>query len=155
MGRARPSQGRGSGFEARLPLSFGNSRMLRSTQPPRKLIGAIELNAGEVLLAEVHSAPPQSAPPPRWAWLSRQLANSGIDPDQPLVGLRRGALILGIAVLILAIWQVFSGAKGPIPPILAVTGFFAELALIALAGFCGLFAVAFAAIWIGRRLSLW
>jgi len=113
------------------------------------------LNAGEVLLAEVHSAPPQSAPPPRWAWLSRQLANSGIDPDQPLVGLRRGALILGIAVLILAIWQVFSGAKGPIPPILAVTGFFAELALIALAGFCGLFAVAFAAIWIGRRLSLW
>jgi hypothetical protein len=108
-----------------------------------------------VLLAEVHSAPPQSAPPPRWAWLSQQLANSGIDPDQPLVGPRRGALILGIAVVVLAAWQVFAGTKGPIQPILAVTGFFAELALIALAGFCALFAVAFGVIWIGRRLSLW
>jgi hypothetical protein len=106
-------------------------------------------------MAEVHSAPPQSAPPPRWAWLSRQLANSGIDPDQPLVGRRRGALILGIAVIILAIWQVFAGAKGPINAILAIAGFFAQLALIALAGFCALFAVAFAVIWIGRRMSLW
>ncbi len=55
----------------------------------------------------------------------------------------------------LAIWQVFAGAKGPIPPILAVSGFFAQLAVLALAGFCGLFAVAFGVIWLGRRLSLW
>ena len=106
-------------------------------------------------MAEVQSAPPQSAPPPRWAWMSRQLANSGIDPDQALIGPRRGALIGGIAVIVLAIWQVFTGSKGPIPAILAVAGFFAELAVIALGGFCALFAVAFAVIWAGRRLSLW
>jgi len=121
----------------------------------RKETGPRGLEFLEVLSAEVHSAPPQSAPPPRWAWLSRQLANSGIDPDQPLVGPRRGAFIVGIAVVVIAVWQVFAGAKGPISAILAVVGFFAELAVIAIAGFCGLFALAFAVIWVGRRFSLW
>ncbi len=106
-------------------------------------------------MAEVHSAPPQSAPPPRWAWLSRQLANSGIDPDQPLGGRRLGAFIVGVAVIVLAVWQAFAGPKGPISAILALSGFFAELALIAFGGFCALFALAFCVIWIGRRFSLW
>lgn len=97
----------------------------------------------------------QSAPPPRWAWMSQQLARSGIDPDVPITGPRRGALIVGIAVIILAIWQVFAGAKGPINAILSVVGFFAQLAVIAIAGFCALFAIAVCVIWLGRRLALW
>jgi hypothetical protein len=96
----------------------------------------------------------QSAPPPRWAWMSQQLARSGIDPDV-ITGRRRGALIVGIAVIVLAVWQVFAGVKGPINAILAVTGFFSELALIAIGGFCALFAIAMAVIWVGRRLSIW
>ena len=87
--------------------------------------------------------------------MSQQLARSGIDPDTGLSGPRRGALIIGIAVIVLTIWQAFAGTKGPISAILAVTGFFAELAVIAIAGFCGLFAIALAFIWIGRRVSLW
>lgn len=104
----------------------------------------------EVLLAEQ-----QSAPPPRWAWMSQQLARSGIDPDVAITGPRRGALIVGIAVIVLTVWQVFAGTKGPISAILAVIGFFAELAVIAIAGFCALFAIAMCVIWVGRRSALW
>jgi len=97
----------------------------------------------------------QSAPPPRWAWMSQQLARSGIDPDQPLGPRSRAALLVGMLVIVLAIWQAFSGTKGPINAILALVGFFSQLALIAVAGFCVLFALALGVLWAGRRLSLW
>ena len=97
----------------------------------------------------------QSAPPPRWAWLSQQLANSGIDPDQGLGPRRRAALLIGSATIILGVWQAVAGHKGPISALLPVVGFFAELAAIAVGVFCGLFVVATAVIWVGRRLSLW
>ncbi len=97
----------------------------------------------------------QSAPPPRWAWMSQQLARSGIDPDQPLGPKRRAALLLGIIVIGLSVWQAFTPTKGPINALLALVGFFSQLALIAVAGFCALFVVAMAVIWVGRRLSLW
>lgn len=87
--------------------------------------------------------------------MSSQLARSGIDPDQPLSQSRRAALLVGIAVIILSIWQAFAGTKGPINAILAVSGFFAQLAVIAIAGFCALFAITLAFLWAGRRLSLW
>ncbi len=87
--------------------------------------------------------------------MSSQLARSGIDPDQPLAPSRRGALIIGIAVIVLSIWQVVAGTQGPLAAMLALTGLFAQLAVIAVAGFCALFAVALGVIWIGRRLTLW
>jgi hypothetical protein len=87
--------------------------------------------------------------------MSQQLASSGIDPDQPLAASRRSALIVGAVVIVMAIWQAFSGTHGPINAVLAVVGLFSQLAVIAAAGFCGLFAVAMAVVWVGRRLSVW
>jgi hypothetical protein len=87
--------------------------------------------------------------------MSQQLANSGIDPDQPLAAGRRRALIAGIITIGLAIWQAFAGTKGPLTALLPLFGFFAQLAVIAVAGFCALFAAALGVIWVGRRLSLW
>jgi hypothetical protein len=87
--------------------------------------------------------------------MSSQLARSGIDPDQPLSGRKRGLLIVGIVTLILAVWQAIAGQKGPITAVLPVVGFLAELLVIALAGFCALFAAALGVIWVGRRLSVW
>jgi hypothetical protein len=117
-----------------------------------KQIAFWQLDSGEVLSAEMQ---PASPPPPRWAWMSQQLARSGIDPDQPLATSRRAALFLGITVIIVTVWQAFSGPTGPINAVLALAGFFAQLALIAAGGFCALFAVALGVIWAGRRLSLW
>lgn len=87
--------------------------------------------------------------------MSSQLARSGIDPDQPLGPRSRAALTIGIVTITLAVWQAFSGARGPINAVLALVGFFSQLALIAVAGFCALFAVALALIWAGRRFSVW
>jgi ABC-type sugar transport system permease subunit len=87
--------------------------------------------------------------------MSSQLARSGIDPDQPLGRRSRAALIVGIATIVLAVWQAFSTARGPINAILALVGFFSQLALIAAGGFCALFAIALAVVWAGRRLSIW
>jgi uncharacterized membrane protein len=87
--------------------------------------------------------------------MSQQLARSGIDPDAAITGRRRGALIVGLTVIVLAVWQAFSGARGPINAILAVVGFFSELAVIAVAGFCALFAAALIVLWLGRRVALW
>jgi hypothetical protein len=87
--------------------------------------------------------------------MSSQLARSGIDPDQPLSRPRRTALFLGVAAILLTIWQVFAGTKGPINAILALSGFFAQLAVIAVAVFCALFALTLGVIWVGRRISLW
>lgn len=117
-----------------------------------KQIAFSQLDVVEVLSAEMQ---PASPPPPRWGWLSSQLARSGIDPDQPLAASRRAALILGIAVIVLSIWQVFSGTRGPINAVLAMVGFLAQLAVIAVGGFCALFALTLGVIWVGRRMSLW
>jgi hypothetical protein len=87
--------------------------------------------------------------------MSQQLARSGIDPDQALTPNRRRALIAGLLTIALAIWQGFAGTKGPLTAILPVLGFFAELAAIALFGFCALFAIALGVLWAGRRLALW
>ena len=87
--------------------------------------------------------------------MSQQLARSGIDPDQTLTPMRRRALIAGAMTLVLAIWQAIAGIKGPLTAMLPLLGFFAELAAIALFGFCALFAAAFALLWAGRRLALW
>lgn len=87
--------------------------------------------------------------------MSSQLARSGIDPDQPLSPTRRGLLIVGVVTLVLTVWQAIAGQKGPITAVLPVVGFLAELLVIAIAGFCALFAAALVVLWAGRRLSFW
>ena len=87
--------------------------------------------------------------------MSQQLARSGIDPDQTLTPMRRRALIAGAITIALALWQALAGNKGPLTAMLPVFGFFAELAAIALFGFCALFAATLGFLWVGRRLSIW
>jgi hypothetical protein len=87
--------------------------------------------------------------------MSQHLALSGIDPDQALTPNRRRALIAGVITIALAVWQAAAGTKGPMTALLPIFGFFAELAAIALFGFCALFAFAYSVLWIGRRLALW
>jgi hypothetical protein len=87
--------------------------------------------------------------------MSQQLARSGIDPDQTLTPMRRRALLAGIITITLAIWQAIAGSKGPLTAMLPVLGFFAELAAIAILGFCALFAATLGFLWVGRRLSIW
>ncbi|HZQ48982.1 MAG TPA: hypothetical protein VFB69_01605 [Candidatus Dormibacteraeota bacterium] len=87
--------------------------------------------------------------------MSQQLARSGIDPDQTLTPMRRRALIAGVLTIVLASWQAVAGTKGPLSAMLPLLGFFAELAAIAVFGFCALFAATLGFLWVGRRLSIW
>jgi hypothetical protein len=87
--------------------------------------------------------------------MSQQVARSGMDPDQTLTPMRRRALVAGVITIILGVWQALAGAKGPLTAILPLAGFFAQLAVIALFGFCALFAAMLGLLWIGRRLSIW
>jgi hypothetical protein len=87
--------------------------------------------------------------------MSQHLALSGIDPDQTLTPNRRRALIAGGVTIALAIWQAIAGIKGPLTALLPLFGFFAQLAVIAVLGFCALFAAAYSVLWVGRRLAIW
>jgi len=87
--------------------------------------------------------------------MSQQLARSGIDRDQTLTPMRRRALIAGVLTIVLGVWQALAGTKGPLTAMLPLFGFFAELAAVALFGFCALFAATLGFLCVGRRLSIW